>query len=153
MRSITVLPDDPGTPQARKLLEQLDLYLIGLYPPESNHLLPVEALRQPEVTFLTGRVDEQVLGCGAFVNRDGQYAEIKRIFVLPEGRALGLGRRILDELESRIRMAGLTLARLETGIHQPEALRLFEKMGYRRCGPFGDYPDDPLSVFMEKDLK
>ena len=152
MPAITVLPDDPGSPPARLLLEQLDRHLTGLYPPESNHLLSVEALRRPEVTFLTARLGDQVVGCGAFVNRGGEYAEVKRMFVLTAVRGLGVGRRILEELESLIRAAGLGLARLETGVRQPEALRLYEKAGYRRRGPFGEYLDDPLSVFMEKDL-
>ncbi|MCI0388142.1 MAG: GNAT family N-acetyltransferase [Acidobacteria bacterium] len=124
----------------------------NLYPAESNHLLPVEALRQPNVIFLTASVDGAVAGCGAFVNHDGEYAEIKRMFVLPEFRGLKLGRRILEELETRARVCGLEIARLETGVHQSEALLLYEKAGYQRRGPFGDYSEDPLSIFMEKKL-
>ena len=75
------------------------------------------------------------------------------MFVLPECRGMKLGRRLLDELESRARAAGLTLARLETGISQPQASALYEKAGYQRCGPFGEYVEDPLSVFMEKRLE
>jgi putative acetyltransferase len=152
MRTITVQPDDPASPEARTLIEQLDEYQRDLYPLASNHLLPVEALRRPGVTFLTVRVDGRVAGCGTFVNQGGEYAEIKRMFVVPEFRGLQLGRRLLEELEARMRASGLTLARLETGIHQPEALRLYEKAGYRRRGPFGDYAENPLSVFMEKEL-
>jgi putative acetyltransferase len=144
--------DDPASPDARELIERLDKLMTGLYPAESNHLLPVEALRQPNVTFLTASVNGEVAGCGAFVNQGGEYAEIKRMFVLPEFRGLKLGRRILEELESRARAAGLALARLETGIHQPEALLLYERAGYQRRGPFGDYSEDPLSIFMEKKL-
>jgi putative acetyltransferase len=152
MRTITVRVDDPTSPESRELIARLDEYQQGLYPAESNHLLPVEALRQPEVIFLTASVDGRVAGCGAFVRRGQEYAEIKRMFVLPQFRGLGLGRRLLDEIESMIRAAGLTLARLETGVRQPEALGLYEKAGYRRRDRFGDYPDDPLSVFMEKEL-
>jgi putative acetyltransferase len=149
---ITIRLDNPASPDARRLIEQLDAYLTGLYPAESNHLLSVEALRQPDVTFLTLWVDGRAAGCGAFVNRGGEYAEIKRMLVLPEFRGLQLGRRLLEELEARIRAAGLTLALLETGVSQPEALRLYEKAGYQRRGPFGDYPEDPVCVFMEKKL-
>src|SRR5262249_27669377 len=97
----------------------------------------------------------EVAGCGAFVHQSGQggeYAEIKRMFVRPEFRGMKLGRRILEELENLARDSGLELVRLETGIHQAEALRLYERAGYQRRGPFGDYPEDPLSVFMEKKL-
>jgi putative acetyltransferase len=152
MRHVLIQTDDPSSPAAHELIGRLDELMTGLYPAESNHLLPVEALRQPNVTFLTASVDGDVAGCGAFVNQGGEYAEIKRMFVLPEFRGLKLGRRILEELESLARTSGLGLARLETGIHQPEALLLYERAGYQRRGPFGDYSEDPLSIFMEKKL-
>jgi putative acetyltransferase len=152
MRHIVIRAGDPASSAARDLIGRLDSFLAGLYPAESNHLTPVEALRRPTATFLTASVDGEVAGCGAFVNQGGEYAEIKRMFVLPEFRGLKLGRRILEELENRARASGLRLAHLETGIHQSEALLLFEKAGYQRRGPFGDYSEDPLSVFMEKKL-
>src|SRR5262245_50500864 len=152
MRNVLIRVDDPASSTARDLIERLDELLAGLYPAESNHLLSVDALRQSDVTFLTASVDGEVAGCGAFVNQGGQYAEIKRMFVLPEFRGLKLGRRILDELENLARASGLELARLETGIHQSEALLLYENAGYLRRGPFGDYSEDPLSIFMEKKL-
>jgi putative acetyltransferase len=124
---------------------------MDLYPPESNHILPVDALRQPNVTFLTACADKRIAGCGSFVNQ-GAYAEIKRMFILPEFRGRHIGRRLLEALESRARAAQLSIARLETGVSQPEAIRLYEKAGYQRRGAFGSYGDDPLSVFMEKKL-
>jgi putative acetyltransferase len=152
MRHVLIQTDDPSSPAARELIGRLDELMTGLYPAESNHLLPVDALLQPDVTFLTASVDGEVAGCGAFVNQSGEYAEIKRMFVLPEFRGLKLGRGILEELENLARTSGLELARLETGIHQPEALLLYERAGYQRRGPFGDYSEDPLSIFMEKKL-
>src|SRR5262245_65982818 len=152
VQRVTVERSDPALPEARRLIEQLDEYLFSLYPPASNHLLPVEALRQAGVTFLLARVDGQAAGCGAFVDRAGEYAEVKRMFVRPEFRGLKVGRLLLEELESLARAAGLALARLEAGGLQPEALRLYENAGYLRRGPFGDYPNDPHSVFMEKQL-
>jgi putative acetyltransferase len=152
MRQILIQTEDPASPAARELIERLDKYLADLYPAESNHLLSVEALQQPNVTFMTARVDGAVAGCGSFVNQDGEYAEIKRMFVLPEFRGLKLGRRILDEIENLAQASGLELARLETGIYQPEALHLYKNAGYQPRGPFGDYAEDPLSIFMEKKL-
>ena len=70
----------------------------------------------------------------------------------PRARGLGLGRRLLAELEAQARGERLTLLRLETGIHQPEALGLFRATGFREITAFGDYAPDPLSVFMEKAL-
>jgi putative acetyltransferase len=77
MRHILIQADNPASPSARKLIERLDILMISLYPAESNHLLTVEALRQPNVTFLTASVDGEIAGCGAFVNQGGEYAEIK----------------------------------------------------------------------------
>jgi putative acetyltransferase len=152
MQEFSIRADDPALPDVRKLIEELDAFLIALYPPESNHLLPVEALREPNVIFLTARVSDRLAGCGALVNHDGEYGELKRMFVLPEFRGLQIGRRILEELESRARAFELPLIRLETGVSQHSALALYEKAGYRRIGPFGDFYDDPLCVYMEKRL-
>jgi putative acetyltransferase len=152
MQRLSFQIEDPASSEVRKLIEQLDQYQTELYPAESNHLLPVESLRRPNVVFLTARLDGRAVGCGAFVNQFGEYAEIKRMFVLPDSRGLKIGRRLLDELERRARAAGLRLARLETGVLQPEALLLYEKAGYQRRGPFGSYSEDPLNIFMEKAL-
>jgi putative acetyltransferase len=152
MRQVLIQVNDPASTGSRELIERLDKFLTGLYPSESNHLLSVEALQQPNVTFLTVSVDGEIAGCGAFVNQGGEYAEIKRMFVLQEFRGLKLGRRILEELENIARASGLELARLETGIYQSEALFLYKNAGYQPRGPFGDYSEDPLSIFMEKNL-
>ncbi len=152
MPTISVQVDDPASPEARALVAQLDEFLISRYPSECNHLLPVEALKQANATFLIARVDGELAGCGAFVNHGGSYAELKRMYVAPKFRGLKLGRHILQTLEGMIRDAGIPLARLETGIYQTEAIQLYEKSGYLRRAAFGDYPEHSLSVFMEKEL-
>ena len=102
--------------------------------------------------FFSATVANDIVGCGGIWLHD-DYAEIKRVYVTPRGRGLGLAKKIMARLEDEVRAAGLSLARLETGIHQPEALGLYRALGYSDCGPFGDYPaDDPNSVFMEKRL-
>lgn len=148
---ITIAPERPDTPEALAILNASDAYAAALYPAESNHLLDVAALTEPHVTFLVARVEGRAAATGAAVRYDG-YGEIKRMFVLPQYRGLGIGRRMLDELCDRIRAGGLLLARLETGIHQPSALSLYERAGFRRIGPFGSYSGDPLSVFYELHL-
>jgi putative acetyltransferase len=74
------------------------------------------------------------------------------MFVAPEARGLRLGRRLLDCIEEEARGEGLGWLRLETGIHQPEALGLYRSAGFVEREAFGDYRPDPLSVFMEKSL-
>jgi putative acetyltransferase len=149
---VRVAPVDPTSPAAAELIAALDAYQLALYPAESVHLIPADCLRSDGVTFLGAFLGDRLIGCGAYVNHGGEYAELKRMFVRPEARGLGVGRRLLGALEDHARSMGLTLIRLETGVSQPEALRLYERGGYARRGRFGDYPDDPLSVFMEKRL-
>jgi putative acetyltransferase len=74
------------------------------------------------------------------------------MFVDPATRGLKVGRDLLARIEDEARGLGVRLIQLETGIHQPEAIGLYRRFGYRDCGPFGSYGPDPLSLFMEKTL-
>ncbi len=145
---------DPFDPRALDLLAQSDAYHQALYPPESNHLVDPALLRPPAVCFLGAFEGDTLLGCGAFkrMDDDGRYGEIKRVFVPEAGRGRGVARALMAELERRLRAEGVPLARLETGIHQPEALALYRALDYRERGPFGGYQPDPLSLFLEKSL-
>jgi putative acetyltransferase len=150
--ALRIEPGDPGAVAVRALVAELDQYQQALYPPESNHLVPVDALRGPNVVFLVAHFGTKLVGCGALVDRAGEYAEIKRMYVRPSCRGAGVGRAILDGLAAQARSRGLRHLRLETGIAQPEARALYERAGFRPRGPFGEYREDPLSLFMELDL-
>ena len=89
------------------------------------------------------------IGCGAVVLYP-EFGELKRMYVSPRGRGQGLGRKLLALLESKAIGSGCKLLMLETGPYQDEALALYASAGYERRGPFGDYTNDPLSVFMQK---
>jgi ribosomal protein S18 acetylase RimI-like enzyme len=80
------------------------------------------------------------------------YAELKRMYVRPQFRGLGLARQMLGHLAGYARSHGVRLLRLETGIHQKDAIRLYEGMGFQRIPPFGEYREDPLSRFYEKQI-
>ena len=134
------------------MLARLDAYCAALYPAESNHLMDIASLMQGDVLFLVARdVDGAAVGCAALVNRQA-YGEVKRMFVDERRRGLGTGRKLLEHLVMFARMSGLSVLRLETGIHQPEAIALYERTGFVRRAPFGDYREDPLSLFMEMPL-
>ncbi|WNI18616.1 GNAT family N-acetyltransferase [Actinacidiphila sp. ITFR-21] len=79
-------------------------------------------------------------------------AEIKRMFVVPEARGLGLARALLAELETTAAAAGRTRMVLETGLRQPEAIALYTSCGYLSVPKFGFYRHDELSVCMGKEL-
>jgi putative acetyltransferase len=152
-RNLEITPADPRTPEIMAMIHALDRYMGDLYPAESNHLVDVNVLAQPNVHFFAALVDGRIAGCGAIMLHGLDYVEVKRLFVEPRARGLGLGRRLIDKLAATARLRGITLMRLETGIFQPEALGLFQACGFTRCGAFGGYPeDDPYSVFMERRL-
>ncbi|MGH7414282.1 MAG: GNAT family N-acetyltransferase [Candidatus Rokuibacteriota bacterium] len=149
---VTIEIESPRQADVEGLLAALDAYQAALYPAESNHFLDVEALAAPTVRFFVARRGGQALGCGALRIDAAGYGELKRMFVRPEARGLRLGRRILDRIEEEARRERLRCLRLETGIHQPEALGLYRAAGYEERDAFGEYRPDPLSVFMEKSL-
>jgi putative acetyltransferase len=150
--SITIQPEDPAQPEIRALIDDLDELMISLYPAASNHLLDIETLRQPDIKFFVARYDDVAVGCGAYRVLDAKHGEIKRMFVTPVARGMRLGARLLLHLEIDAWVAGITRFSLETGIHQPEAIGLYERAGYMPCPPFADYKPDPLSLFMTKKI-
>jgi putative acetyltransferase len=139
-------------PEVIALLDELDAYQSVLYPPESHHGIDMDALSRPNVLFAVVRDAEgRAMGCGAIVVGP-DYGEIKRMFVRPHFRGRGAAKALLVHLESEAVRAGCTQLMLETGVSQPEALALYARCGYARRGPFGDYANDPLSVFMSKQI-
>lgn len=149
--SLVFAIEDPGTPDVVPLTQQLDGYLASLYPTANIQPVSPEELRQPNVTFVTARVDGTPVACGACVD-EGDYVEVKRMYVLPACRGLGLGKQLLEALEQHVRHRGARVIRLETGTAQAEALELYERAGYMRCPPFGRHRANPHSICMEKVL-
>ena len=149
-KNITVTLADPRQAEIEALIESLDIYMLGLYPAESTHRVDPTTLSSQNARFFSALLDGIVVGCGGIM-LGHDYAEIKRIFVSPQARGLGVGRKLLETLETEARQLGFNSLRLETGIYQPEALALFRAMGFVPRLSFGDYPDnDPNSIFMEK---
>lgn len=150
--TVTIKKEPPRQPEIIDLLRQSDLYAQSLYPAESNHLVDLETLETPAVSFFVARHEGAIVGCCALVEADDGTGEIKRMFVDPKARGLKIGRRLLERVEVQARDLGLAAIRLETGIHQPEAIGLYRSAGYADIEPFGSYLPDPLSLFMEKQL-
>ena len=144
--------EHPAQPDVVALIDELDAYQKPLYPPESHYGIDINALSQPNVLFAVARDDAQrAAGCAALVI-GADHGELKRMFVRPQHRGSGIAQALLAFLEARAIAQGCTLLMLETGIHQHEALAFYARAGFERCGPFGDYPDDPFSVFMRKQV-
>jgi putative acetyltransferase len=145
---------DLDAEDVRALIRASDAFYVDLYPAESTHLESYEDLKSPNVLFVGARIDGELAASGAakIMHDDGDYAEIKRVFVYDEYRGRRLSLEIMEYLETALAEQGISVFRLETGIKQPEALGLYRRLGYIEREPFGAYRPDPLSVFMEKQV-
>lgn len=142
----------PGQPrEAEHLLRASHALMEELFPSESNHYLSLDELEAPNIRFLVAREGDRVMGCGAIALKDG-YAEVKSMFTDEAARGRGVADAVLTALTETTRSEGLTTMRLETGHALKAAHRLYQRHGFSERGPFGDYPNDPLSLFFEKEL-
>jgi putative acetyltransferase len=108
----------------------------------------------PDGIFLVLRDDAgRAIGCGGIARFDDRRGEVKRMYVVPEARGRGLGRRLLEELEAQARALGYTSVVLETGDRQPEALGLYESAGFARIPCYPPYDSRALSLCFEKRLE
>ena len=153
--AVDITRERADTPDAAALVRELEDHLASRYPAESRHGLSVGQLVDQGVHFFVLRADGIPAGCGGVLlvsAGDGEpdrYAEIKRMYTRPVHRGKGYGRQVLNHLIAHARGEGFDLVRLETGIEQVEAIRLYESVGFRPCPPFGPYREDPLSPCYE----
>lgn len=149
---LTIAIEVPRQDDLLELMRQGDEFTLGLYPPESSHLLGVEELERPEVTVFAAREDGTALGMVALVDRRDGSAELKRMFVLPQARGRGIAADLIRSLEDFATTRDIRTVQLETGPLQDSALRLYERSGYRLIPNFGKYAGDQNSVCYEKTL-
>ena len=158
--------DDLTRPAILALLNEHLQSMRELSPPESVHALDLEKLRQPGITFWSAWEGPLLLGCGALKALDAQHAqlpgetrgerhgerhgEIKSMRTPAALRRQGAGRAILAHVIDVARSRSYARLSLETGSMQAfkPAQTLYQSLGFTFCGPFGDYVEDPNSVFM-----
>jgi putative acetyltransferase len=167
--TVTISLEAPDSPDARALIAELDAVLMPMYDVSDRHGYSVDKLKRQRVHFFVIRCDGEAAGCGGvqiFTAKAGSvpstpsassvssvdFGELKRMYVRPRFRGQGLGRTLVDHLIGVVRAHGIDVVRLETGIHQTEAIALYERCGFRRIPPFGDYFESPVSVCYEKRL-
>lgn len=150
---ITIEQEDPRRADVIALIKALNAHHDGLYPPEANFHLDIDALSSPDIIFLVARQEGEAIGIAAlWLRQEWDLGEVKRMFVIPAARGHGLASRMLARIEQLARDHRIPRLMLETGALSVEALRLYERAGFLRRGPFADYPNAPLSIFMEKSL-
>lgn len=149
---LTIETADPVGSTARALIDALCAEMSDRYGSPPSPFSLSEAAT-PRTVFLLARLDGQSVGCGALRQFNVETAEIKRMYVAPAGRRMGIARRILVALEQHAKDFGYAAIRLETGIQQPEAQRLYESLGYQRIANFGPYVSSTISVCYEKPLR
>ncbi|MDR6224056.1 GNAT family N-acetyltransferase [Desmospora profundinema] len=123
-------------------------------PPESIHALDLDALRKPEITFWSVWEGDELVGCGALKELDGQHGEIKSMRTSSSHLRKGVAKRLLQHIMEEAKRRGYRRLSLETGsmdAFEP-ARRLYASFGFQNCKPFSDYIEDPNSVFMTKEL-
>jgi GNAT superfamily N-acetyltransferase len=148
-----ITPERPDSPDAVALIAELDAHLDPLYPRTSRHGYSVDKLLAEGVAFFVIREGGVPAGCGGIKLVGNAYAELKRMYVRPGFRGRGLARLMLRHLADYARNQHVGILRLETGIHQQAAIRLYEGDGFRLISAFGEYREDPLSRFYEKRIQ
>jgi putative acetyltransferase len=139
---------------ARSLIEALNAELLGRYPEEGacHFRLDANEVAEGQGAFLIAFRSGQPVGCGAVRRIEADTGEVKRMYVMPQERGRGAGRAILNAIEAEARALRLSRLVLETGIRQVEAQALYQRAGFSRIDPFGEYIHSPLSICMAKTL-
>ncbi len=146
--------DDLSRTQVHALLREHMQSMLALSPAESVHALDLERLRRPEITFWSAWDGRELLGCGALKELNALEGEVKSMRTSSPHRRKGVGRAILEQIVREAKRRSYLRLWLETGSSAAfdPARNLYCEFGFRECPPFGDYVEDPHSVFMTRSL-
>jgi GNAT superfamily N-acetyltransferase len=150
--SILVAAESARTPDAVRLIAALSAELGPLYGTDGSSGFDPAQVEVSGAAFVVARVDGAAVGCGALRPYAPGVGEVKRMYVAPECRGRGVGRRLLAAIEAEARRAGYARLILETGVFQTEALALYPRAGWERIPCYDDYAHDPHSVCFGKEL-
>jgi putative acetyltransferase len=120
----------------------------------SAHALDLSQLRGPEITFWSAWEGDSVVGVGALKRLTPEHGEIKSMHTAEAARGRGVGSALLRQIMATARARGMSRLSLETGswAYFLPARALYARHGFVECPPFGEYGDDPNSVFMTLEL-
>lgn len=154
MTQYRIVEDDLSGPQIAALLT-LHLDEMHQWSPACKvHAMPLERLREPDVTFYAAWDGDILAACGALKALDPTHGEIKSMRAAPEYRGRGAGRAILEHIMAEALSRGYARLSLETGRTEPfePAHRLYRGYGFEPCEAFADYVLDDFSICMGRDL-
>jgi ribosomal protein S18 acetylase RimI-like enzyme len=141
---VQIAEADPARPDAQYCLQQYVAELGRRFEQGFDPALSISAelkeLRPPAGAFLVATLRGDPVGAGALKFHGEDPAELKRMWVAPSARGLGIGRRLLDALERRAATDGATMIRLETNRSLTEAVGLYRSAGYVEVAAFNDEP-------------
>ena len=149
-----IVEDDLSDPKVIALLGEHLQGMAHNTPPESVHALDLRGLKAASVTFWTVWDGAELCGCGALKELDSTHGEIKSMRTVAAHLGKGVGKAMLEHIIDEAKRRGYSRLSLETGSTPAfvPALKLYEKSGFVYSGPFGDYRDDPLSLFMTLEI-
>ena len=147
---LEIVESDPAAPEAAALIAALDAELHRRYTGIEIHSIHASEFGGAGGVFLLGRAGGKAVACGAIRPMGNGVCELKRMYLDPAHRRRGYARAVLRALEGAALARGWRTVRLETGIHQPEAMALYESEGYRAIPQYADYGSDPRSRYYEK---
>lgn len=151
--SFTITTETPLSDDVRALVQALNAFTFELTPAEFRHHMTVEQMAQADTTLFVARdASGATLGMGA-LRRHESVGEVKRMFVKPEARGLGVGGAILARIEDLARQESLSRVVLETGSNFDAAKRVYERGGFQPCEPVLDYPPSAWTAFYAKSLQ
>jgi GNAT superfamily N-acetyltransferase len=139
---------------AQQLILALNAELEARYPEEGANFfrLDPEEVSEGRGGFFVAFIGAEPVGCGAVRRTEPGVAEIKRMYVAPPARGRGVGKLMVQKLESVARQLGVSRLVLETGPRQPEAIAVYKNSGFMEIPLFGEYVDSNFSICMAKDL-
>ena len=151
---LVVAVDDPEAVDVRALLGRHLAFARQHSPPEHVHALEVAGLKDPAVTFYSARRDGRLLAVAALRRLDASHAELKSMHTVEAARGRGIGEAMVRHLLAVALEQGYRRMSLETGTMDAfgAARRLYRRIGFQDCEPFGEYTDNPYSTCMRIEL-
>src|SRR5215470_1962806 len=136
--------EDPLSPDAgwcfAQYFAELNMRFDAGFDPALSISAEAEELTPPSGMLVIARLRGRAIGCGALKFHEGKPAELKRMWLAPDARGLGMGRRLLGVLEHHARQAGVTVLQLETNRALTDAIALYRRSGYIEVSAFNDEP-------------